>query len=175
MRSSPPSSKKNHTFTAQLQSKLSSSKRIEIIHVARQRSSLPSCNRISQHGCGAVCRVLNNLNYSSSIALESNLPGSHPSSSKQIKLISTARLRSSPPSYKQIKHISQHGCRADCKVLDKSNVFWQHQVLNKSNLFPQHGCRADCQLLNISNGGACHVIYISNLFWKHSCRTVVKF
>ena len=58
----------------------------------------------------------------------------------------------------------QHGSRADCKALDKSNRFWQHQVLNKSNLFPQHDCRADCQVLDISNGGACQVIYKSNLF-----------
>ena len=36
--------RKSHTSTAQLQSKLSSSKRIKIIHIARQRSSLPVVN-----------------------------------------------------------------------------------------------------------------------------------
>ena len=165
--------RQSHTSTAQLQSKLSSSKQIKIIHIAQQCSSLPSSKRIPQHGCGAVCRVLNNLSYSSSIALE-------PHAKFLInQIIHDALLRSSPPSYKQIKNNSparlQSRLQRQIKLILTAQLQSSCQVLNKLNLFPQHGCRADCQVLNISNGGACQVIYKSYLFWQHSCGTAVKF
>ena len=96
-------------------------------------------------------------NYSWSTAAE------QPSRLKTNKNISPARLQSRLPSYWQIKLIMTAQLRSSC------------QVLNKSNLCPQHGYRADCQVPNISNGGACQVIYKSNLSWQDSCGTAVKF